>query len=82
MVLYESIINMLKQFINIQINSEYEIKFGKQLLCIKFFKDPNKIYIYNYFNNSFTLSGIIDLFSDKCEYIFNKYFKEKLFFHI
>ena len=31
MVLHESIINMLKQFINIQINSEYEIKFGKQL---------------------------------------------------
>ena len=82
MVLYESIINMLKQFINIQINSEYEMKFGKQLLCNKLFKDPNKIYIYNYFNNSFTLSGIIDLFSDKCEYIFNKYFKEKLFFHI
>ena len=53
---------MLKQFINIQINSEYEIKFGKQLLCIRFFKDPNKMYIYNYFNNSFNLSSIIDLF--------------------
>lgn len=59
---------MLKQFINIQINSEYEIKVGKQLLYIRFFKDPNKMYIYNYFNNSFNLSGIIDLFPDKYEY--------------
>ena len=59
---------MQKQFINIQINSEYEIKFGKQLLYIRFFKDPNKIYIYNYFNNLFNLSDIFDLFADKCEY--------------
>ena len=60
-------------------NTEYEIKFGKQSLCLRFNKDKNKIYIYNYSNNTFNLSGIIDLFADACDYIYNKHLSKKTF---
>ena len=60
-------------------NTEYEIKFGKQSICIRLNKDKNKIYINNYSNNTFNLPGIIDLFVDACDYIYNKHLSQKTF---
>ena len=60
-------------------NTEYEIKFVKQSICIRLNKDKNKIYINNYSNNTFNLPGIIDLFVDACDYIYNKHLSQKTF---
>ena len=79
LIIHELIIKLLKQFVFIEMNTEYEIKFGKQSLCIRLNKDKNKIYIYNYSNNTFNLSGIIDLFADACDYIYNKHLSKKTF---
>ena len=74
-----SILNLLKQFGLSNINVEYQINFGKSSLCLRTKYDSNKTYIYNYNNTSFNIIGIIDVFADVWETIYNRYLSQKLF---
>ena len=78
-IVHESILNLLKKHINAEYSTEYEIKFGKELLCIRT-NDKNKMYIYRYIKKVFNLIGIIDLFADVYNYIFNKYLIKEPFY--
>ena len=78
-IIHESILNIIKSFINIYIESDYEISFGQLSLCLRWKYDPQKIYIYNYNNHSFNLSGIIELFADAWKYIYDKHISKKSF---
>ena len=78
-IIHESILNLLKQYSNSSINTEYEINFGKSSLCIRWIYDPNKIYFYNYNNQSYNLIGIIEFFENIWKYIYEKHFSNKLF---
>ena len=78
-IIHESILNLIKSFTNSYVESEYEINFGKLSLCLRWKYDPNKIYIYNYNNHLFNLTGIIELFADAWKYIYDKHISKKSF---
>ena len=79
-ILNESIFNLLSQISsNIKIKDDYDINFGKLSLCLRNKYDLNKMYFYQYINNSFQISGMIELFADEWKYIYNKHFSKKTF---
>ena len=78
-IIHESILNLLKQYSNNYINPEYEINYGKSSLCIRWIYDPNKIYFYNYINQSYNLIGIFEFFENIWKYIYEKRFSKNLF---
>ena len=79
-ILNESIFRLLKQINSvIEIKDDYNINFGKLSLCLRNKYDLNKMYIYQYINKSFQISGMIELFADEWKYIYNKHFSKKTF---
>jgi len=66
--------------VNNIIGSEYEISFGKSMLCFRLNYDLNRMYFYKYSNESFKISGIIELFADEWKYIFDKYLSKITFY--
>ena len=67
------------QYSNSGISSEYEINFGISQLYIRLKYDLNKIYCYNYQNNSFNLSCIIELLADIFKEIYDRHLSKKPF---
>ena len=80
-IINDKLKNLILQYSNSGISSEYEISFGKSCLCIRWIYDPLKIYFYNYDDNSnsFNLLGIFELFLDFWRDIYNRHFTKKSF---
>ena len=80
-IIQESLLNSLKKFMKIEANSEYEINFGKASLCLRWNFDHDKIYIYNYNNNSknMIITGIIEVFGDIWKEIFDRHLSKNTF---
>ena len=78
-IINESLLDLLKQFTDSNINSEYEINFGKKSLCIRPKNQLNIIYVYNYKNNSFNLTGIISLTLVSWQIIYETYLSKNTF---
>ena len=80
-IIHESLLNSLKKCMNVEANSEYEINFGKTSLCLRWNIDHDKIYIYNYNNNSknMIITGIMELFADAWKYIYDKHLANNTF---
>ena len=76
LLIHDSIINLLKDLINIQSNINDEISFGKSSLFLRSNHILNKIYIYNYNNDAFNITCIIHLFEDHWKNIYDKYFSK------
>ena len=79
-IIHELIFNLLKELVNNIVDSEYEISFGKSMLCFRLNYDLNRMYFYKYSNESFKISGIIELFADVWKYIFDKYLSKITFY--
>ena len=79
MIIHESILNLIKSLKNFEISSQYEINFGVSTLCLRVKEDKFKVLIYNYSNNAFNLLGIIELFNDYWNNIYNRYLSKKTF---
>ena len=75
-IIHESILSLIKTISNCIINSEYEISFGKSSLCLRLKNQLCKIYFYNYNNNSFNITGVIELFQDFWKPIYQKHFSK------
>jgi len=78
-IINDKLKNLILQYSNSGISSEYEISFGISELYIRLKYDLNKIYCYNYQNNSFNLSGIIELLADIFKEIYDKHLSKKPF---
>ena len=78
-IIHESILNLIKSFTYTGVSLEYEINFGKSSLCLRWIHDNNKIYIYNYNNHSFNLSGVIELYGDAWKDIYDRHLSKKMF---
>ena len=79
MIIHESIFNLIKYFYNCSIIPQYEITFGLKTLCLRRKDELNKIFIYQYQNDIFILSGIFELFKDYWINIFNRHLSLKSF---
>ena len=74
MIIHKSIIKQVENLImNYFDDSYYNIQIGISSLFLKSTYDTKKIYIYKYNNNLFNIIGVIDLFNDIWEDIYNKY---------
>ena len=78
-IISKCILDLFNYLYNCSINSKYEITFGKCSLCLRSYNDLNKIYIYSYEENTFYLSGIIDLFGDAWNQIYDRYLSKNNF---
>ena len=79
-IINKFLFDLIKQFTNESINSEYEINFGKSSLYIRLKNQDKIIYIYNYKNNLFNLLGIISLIENYWKkYIYDPYLSKYTF---
>ena len=78
-IINDKLKNLIWQCSNNTISSDYKISFGLSSLYIRGNHDLNKIYCYNYQNNSFNLLGIIELLADIFKDIFDRHLSKKPF---
>ena len=78
-IIHVSILNLIKSLTNCEISTDYEINFGISSLCLRSKNDIYKVLIYTYNNNMFNLLGIIDLFDNYWNNIYNRYLSKKTF---
>ena len=71
-IINDKLLNLIMENPYSTINSDYEISFGKSSLYLRWKYDLNKIYYYNYGNNTFNLEGIIELLGDLCKEIYDR----------
>ena len=76
-IINDKLKNLILQYSNSAISSDFEISFGFSTLYIRLKYDLNKIYCYNYQNNSFNLSCIIELVADMFKEIYDRHFSKK-----
>ena len=76
-IINDKLKNLILQYSNGGISSDNEISFGFSTLFIRLKYDLNKIYCYNYQNNSFNLSCIIELVADMFKEIYDRHFSKK-----
>jgi len=79
-IINDKLRNLIENFSNSAISPDYEISFGISALYIRLKNDLNKIYYYNYNNNSFNLSGIIEvLIPELWKDIYDRHLSKKSF---
>ena len=79
-IINDKLRNLIENFSNSAISPDYEISFGISALYIRLKNDLNKIYYYNYKNNSFNLSGIIEvLIPELWKDIYDRHLSKKSF---
>ena len=79
-IINNKLLNLIEYYSNSPIRPDYEISFGVSALYIRLKDDLNKIYYYHYKNNSFNLSGIIEvLVPELWKDIYDRHLSKKSF---
>ena len=79
-IIHKSIINLVQNLIKKHFDdSYYNLQIGISSLFLKSKYEATKIYIYKYNNNLFNIIGVIDLFNDSWNAIYNRHLSKKTF---